>query len=863
MSTIEQDKQLTNDKKSTLYLNFCFQNKNMLKDMLKQILMYEKNKYVVADDESSRISNFWHSVFSIFYIQRNYRPKTADPVTFQKYQHIVADTIATQFDERTISLYESTNNILNKIKQNNLTNIGIIIKSCYKMLQLSLLEFINYKTNFEHIEVLSTILKILGINNKDDLLNLIKSDFDPFTSYSRFYSQEALFNRSENNGYISKPKHDYYSAISMDNKTQLQIYKKGIYIPSKNEKDKGKGRTYTGPYHMYQTTVTNFRFFIDQFIQAALQPKQITKTYINYLVIVLNFIQFLIDNYKKMQINSGNNNIIIDIFLCFFINFMNFLSMLFRGLCLNENIGKNILNSSSNLSIQFSDFEINTIKAYNNFSEKHQLTIGTQQIIDIINMGLTNHDDVIDYQSAITNTYFFNNNNLMDLKDIENIYINEAAKSVRQLIPKKRKDTFYSCSTLINYLNNYHDTFKNDKISTYRIIDSIKYSKSLTAFIRLFNALYYSEKTGYIWIYRRFFSQNDINNIFTIETEWTKAGAGTGVNEDLKPYSIPHACKKNTDILRKLSTVYASKTNIENYIIPNLEGSDFYSDWKNSLADINKFKFDDIHKTFNSKNDCVKQIFKSARTNRFLKQWSANGEILSPLHQYTIPDSTTEVTQNFEYNTYKLEVTTNNKRIFIIEKKYQPEEKWQLFQTQLNFKEFLKNTLQSLEFKHIIYLMVNMAVAWFFEGKVVWGAGDQAGTSYEFTGHPIDCGGSIDPDKSPNFTNDEYNDGITAKIEDLKSRGELKDNPYVCLILPKLTDNMEISITNKNNNNTQKYDLNDEKMQKTIQTAMAEAFLKQQQSLTPPTKQESTSGQHLNHDRRYILPKTWYDFQGI
>lgn len=765
-----------------------------------------------------------------------------------------------------INKYDSTNALLNRIKKHNLTNIEVIILSCHKMLQLSLLEFVNSKNNINHIKVLPTLLNILNIKDKTDLLDLIKSDFNTIIPDIRTSDQETLYDVNTKQRQLVIPKQKKQTItqstinneIFMDNQTQLQIYRRGIYcVPDIHTSMDfmAMGSSFSNLVH----SVSNFRFFIDQFIQAAISPKKITKTYINYVFIVLKFIQFLINNYNEMQKNNGNNNIIIDIFICFFINIMNFLSMLLRGLCLNENIATNILNSNSSSTsprqILYSTIETNTTNAYKKFSEKH-LTMSTQQVIDILDTGVTDHSDVIDYSSVLHRSYNFE---IMTTKDAEVVFLNELAKSIRQSVHKKIQDMFYYYSTLVNYLNNYNDTFKDDKISTYKIIKAKESDMSITAYIRFFNALYYGADTNYIWIYKRFFSQNDIDNIFTIETEWTKAGAGTGVNEELKPYSIPHARKKNTDILKKLSTVYVAESNIENNIIPNLKGSDFHKNLTTSLDKISASNFADIYKTFKDKDDCVKQIFKCARTNQFLKQWSVDGTQLSPLHQYNIPSGITDITQEFKYNTYKLEVITNNKNIFVIEKKYTPQITYTLLQLQPKFKEFIKNTLQSLEFKYIIYMMVNMAVTWFFEGKVVWGSGDDAGTYHQFTGKPIDCGGSIQKSKSLNFTNDNYNPNITAKINALQQMGQLYGNPYMCLILPKITDNMEISITDKKNSKTQEFVLNNEKMSEAIQTANAKAILKQQQVLKP-SQQKSTSTQTLNNDR-LILTDTQFELQ--
>ena len=150
-----------------------------------------------------------------------------------------------------------------------------------------------------------------------------------------------------------------------------------------------------------------------------------------------------------MQKNNGNNNIIIDIFSCFFVNLMNFLSILLRGVCLNENIAKNILNSNSDSdsSIQYSTIEKNTSNAYKNFSEK-QLTTKTQQTIDIINTGLINHNDVVDYSSITHEQYNFDNNRIMTGADVDNIFFNEYAKSIRQSVPKKVEDNSSDTDTL-------------------------------------------------------------------------------------------------------------------------------------------------------------------------------------------------------------------------------------------------------------------------------------------------------------------------------------------------------------------------------------------------------------------------------
>lgn len=90
--------------------------------------------------------------------------------------------------------------------------------------------------------------------------------------------------------------------------------------------------------------------------------------------------------------------------------------------------------------------------------------------------------------------------------------------------------------------------------------------------------------------------------------------------------------------------------------------------------------------------------------------------------------------------------------------------------------------------------------------------------------------------------------------------GQLKGNPYICLILPKITDDIQILITDKNKKTqTQTYELNNEKMSKVIQTANAKAILKQQQILKPTT-QKSTSDQRINNSR-HILIDTQSKFQ--
>lgn len=600
-----------------------------------------------------------------------------------------------------------------------------------------------------------------------------------------------------------------------------------------------------------ERSVSNFRFFIDQFIQAALSPKKITKTYINYVFVVLKFIQFLINNYNEMQKNNGNNNIIIDIFICFFINIMNFLSMLLRGLCLNKTIATNILNSNSSSNspsqIQSSTIETNTTNAYKKFNEKY-LSMSTQQIIDIMDTGVTDHSDAIDYSSVLHNQYNFE---IMTTKDAETVFLHELVKSIRQSVHKKIQDTFYYYSTLVNYLNNYHDTFKDDKISTYKIIKHEESNMPITAYIRFFNALYYGADTNYIWIYKRFFTDNDIRFFFTIPRKDESI-----VYFNPPTVNIPERAKET---INNLSNVYASENNAKDNIISNLTATDFYNTLTKSLNIINTSNFDDIHKIFKDKDDCVNQIFACARTNSFLSQWN-NGTQLSPLHQYNIPSDITDIQQKFKYNTYKLEVITNNKNKFVIEKKYTPKITYKLLQLQLKFQDFIKNTLQSLEFKYIIYMMVNMAFTYFKDGTTSWRQMVYNDTikkyDYEIkVGPPIYRGGSI---QDGNFTNDKYNPNITSKIKALQKMGQLHGNPYMCLILPKITDDMEISITDKNSK-TQEFVLNNETMSKVIQTANAKAILKQQQVLKP-SEQKSTSSQPPNNDR-HILTNAQFKLQ--
>lgn len=93
ISNIDQNTQLTNNEKSTLYLNFCFNNKDILKHMLKQILMYEKNK-CIYDKKSYFLSQFWQNIFSVFYINRRYKVKEKSRKEHQIYTNEAIDTIA-------------------------------------------------------------------------------------------------------------------------------------------------------------------------------------------------------------------------------------------------------------------------------------------------------------------------------------------------------------------------------------------------------------------------------------------------------------------------------------------------------------------------------------------------------------------------------------------------------------------------------------------------------------------------------------------------------------------------------------------------------------------------------------------------
>lgn len=61
--------------------------------MLKQILMYEKNK-CIYNKESYYLSQFWHNIFSVFYINRRYKVKEKSRKEHQIYTHEAVDTIA-------------------------------------------------------------------------------------------------------------------------------------------------------------------------------------------------------------------------------------------------------------------------------------------------------------------------------------------------------------------------------------------------------------------------------------------------------------------------------------------------------------------------------------------------------------------------------------------------------------------------------------------------------------------------------------------------------------------------------------------------------------------------------------------------
>ena len=229
ISNIDQNTQLTNDEKSTLYLNFCFNNKGILKHMLKQLLMYEKNKCIYDPKrESIYLSQFWINIFSVFSINRRYKVDEKSREKSQTYDNITVDTIAGSGDKSYLNEQTSTNTLLNLIKQHNLTNIQLIILSCHKMLQLSLLEFVNSKNNIDHIKVLPTLLNILNIKDKNDLLDLIRSDFSTTIPYRRTSDQKFLYNMPVNTGIIPENKKENIknTEVFMDNQTQLNIYRK-------------------------------------------------------------------------------------------------------------------------------------------------------------------------------------------------------------------------------------------------------------------------------------------------------------------------------------------------------------------------------------------------------------------------------------------------------------------------------------------------------------------------------------------------------------------------------------------------------------------------------------------------------------